>query len=291
MSKGVARKPKSYENEERLFHEAVRVVAASGFESVAPRKDGSVKLIDARARDGSRVCFWLKLGWSDVPYAAIQFGLFAGPDGSNKSNAEFVAFVRDRVQSMKIRGATHALLFHRGVLALALPIDEVVDAYGEQMHRFPRAARNTKSATMWFFDPRPSAKPELTEIVRRKAIPLDVLAKHAQATANDPEARSRMAEVEVRVAQAVFRNRVGERCGWRCVITGSVLRETLEAAHLPGRDWRLHNEAVDGVLLRADIHRLVDQGLARIEDGVFRLEERARSEYGKYEGTRISAMR
>ncbi|MGQ0511544.1 MAG: HNH endonuclease [Betaproteobacteria bacterium] len=247
-----------------------------------------MKIIDAESENGGRVAFWLKLGWTDVPYAAIQFGMFAGPEGSSKTNAEFVDFVKERIRSIKARGATHALLFHQGVLAIALAIDDVAVAYEEQMQQFPTTARNTKSPTMWFFDPRPSAKPELTAIVMRRAIPLEVLAMRSDATADEAEARSRMAQVEARIVQAAFRNRVGERCGWRCSVTGSAIRQTLDAAHLPGRDWRKHNEASDGILVRADIHRLIDAGLISIEGGIVRVHGDAKSEYGAFDGINVN---
>jgi hypothetical protein len=141
---------------------------------------------------------------------------------------------------------------------------------------------------MWFFDPRPAAKPELTAIVRRYAIPLELLARRADVRADDPEARSRMAEVELRVSQVAFRNRVGERCRWRCVVTGSAIRVTLDAAHLPGRDWRKHNKASDGILLRADIHRLIDKGLAWVAQGRFHLSDAAKKEYAQYEGRAVA---
>jgi hypothetical protein len=169
-----------------------------------------------------------------------------------------------------------------------LPLDKMGKAYAEQMRKFPALARNTKSPTMWFFDPRPTAKPELTAIVRRYAVPLELLARRADVRADDPEARSRMAEVELRVSQAAFRNRVGERCRWRCVVTGSAIGTILDAAHLPGRDWRKHNKGSDGILLRADIHRLIDNDLARIVDGRFHLSDAAKKEYAQYEGCAIA---
>lgn len=79
----------------------------------------------------------------------------------------------------------------------------------------------------------------------------------------------RIRDVEQRPEQAAFRERVGAACGWACVITGETVGAVLDAAHLPGSSWRAgDNAATDGVLLRADLHRLLDAGLLRIEDGV-----------------------
>lgn len=82
----------------------------------------------------------------------------------------------------------------------------------------------------------------------------------------------RRRDVEMRPEQAAFRRRVGDAWGWRCAITGEDVREALDAAHLPGSSWRSGaNAAVDGILLRADLHRLFDAGLLRIADGVVRV--------------------
>jgi hypothetical protein len=76
----------------------------------------------------------------------------------------------------------------------------------------------------------------------------------------------------VRPEQSAFRKRVGDAWGWRCAITGEDVPEALEAAHLPGTSWRTgDNAATDGILLRADLHRLLDAGLLRIEQGVVRV--------------------
>ena len=83
----------------------------------------------------------------------------------------------------------------------------------------------------------------------------------------------RIRDVEERPEQTSFRRRVGDACGWACVITGETVREVLDAAHLPGSSWRAgDNAATDGVLLRADLHRLLDANLLRIEEGVVRVE-------------------
>jgi hypothetical protein len=82
----------------------------------------------------------------------------------------------------------------------------------------------------------------------------------------------RVRDVEQRPEQAAFRERVGAACEWACVITGETVREVLDAAHLPGSSWRAGaNAASDGVLLRADLHRLLDAGLLRIDNGVVRV--------------------
>lgn len=284
MSKTLARGPESYADEERFFLQAVRSVEASGFSDVSQRKSGPVKIIEASSTTGDRVLFWVKLGWSKVPFAAIQFGMFAAPGGKAKTDDEFMQFVAGLADRMKAKKITHVLLVHRDALPMALAIDDLAAVYSEQVRKFPREARNTKSPTMWFFDPTTRTDPELTAIVRRRAIPLEILSRRANVNPLEPEVRSRMVEVEARVEQQRFRYRVGERYKWRCVITGSTITEILDAAHLPGRDWRRDNHATDGILVRADIHRLIDKGLAQIVDGKLQLSKNVMPEYGEYNG-------
>jgi len=92
-------------------------------------------------------------------------------------------------------------------------------------------------------------------------------------------------QVETRPEQEAFREAVGEAWGWRCAITGETVREVLEAAHLPGASWRGGaNTAEDGILLRADLHRLLDAGLLTVEAGVVRVRAGG---YGALDGTRV----
>lgn len=98
-----------------------------------------------------------------------------------------------------------------------------------------------------------------------------------------PEAR--FAQVQIRLQQPMFRKAVLEACGGRCVITGCTIAELLDAAHLPGHDWRAgHNTAADGIALRVDLHRALDAGLIALDDR-HRLEwvdETLEDQYGQY---------
>lgn len=288
MSKAKARNPASYIDEVKAATRAVALLKAAGFSKVKARKSGAIKMVDAVARDGNAVTFWIKVGWSTSPFAAIMFGLFPGKEGAEKSDAEFDRFVSGMCARMAQRGITHSLLVHADDFAVAMQIDEVPKAYREQLRRFPDRARNTKSPTMWFYDPRPEANLALTHIVMKRAVPLDLLAGRSQIEATEPVAQRKMAEIELRVAQQVFRARVGDRCGWKCAVTGSALKEVLEAAHLKGKDWRKHNQATDGIMLRVDIHRLWDRGLARFSRGKFWVAKSARDEYAQYHGQAVS---
>lgn len=68
-----------------------------------------------------------------------------------------------------------------------------------------------------------------------------------------------------RPAQAKFRQSLLDACGSRCSISGITIASALEAAHvLPFRENGL-DDASNGVLLRADLHKLFDAGHLAIE--------------------------
>ncbi len=94
-----------------------------------------------------------------------------------------------------------------------------------------------------------------------------------------------LATVLVRTEQERFRDELINRYGGRCAITGCSVLSVLEAAHKPGRSWKAgHNRAEDGILLRSDIHKLLDAGLLKIDQGVVRIDESVAPEYGHYDG-------
>ena len=91
-----------------------------------------------------------------------------------------------------------------------------------------------------------------------------------------------------RPEQGKFRERVIRAYGGFCAITGESCNAVLEAAHLPGRDHKRHNLASDGVLLRIDLHRLLDTGLMTFTaKGIIQINRKAGVEYRKLHGQTI----
>ena len=92
------------------------------------------------------------------------------------------------------------------------------------------------------------------------------------------------AVIEVRPDQAAFRREVFRRYEGRCPLTNCQIPDLLDAAHLPGRNWRDgHNRGADGILLRADMHRLMDANLLELlDDGTVDIADKALSEYSCY---------
>lgn len=103
------------------------------------------------------------------------------------------------------------------------------------------------------------------------------------------ERMARFVSKEVRPDQAAFRRKVFEACGERCVISGCSVVEVLDAAHKKGCDWRKHNKAEDGYLMRKDLHALYDSNLLTIEaNGTITLHMSVVAEYGQFNGKKVS---
>lgn len=283
MSKAVARSRKSYDNEDLVKDLLPLVLQAKGFSAVEFSIQGNMKFVHARRPDGAAVMFWLKQGWTDtLRYSAIQFGMLRTTAAANLPDDDFEQHVAARVQSAKARGATHALMVHMiaGEISnyVVLAIDDVALAYRRQLEGWPRRARNAKMPTLHFEDTRNVPDAACVSVVLELDIALERLSGFAD-VAGAPQApawRKITADIVVRMRQQHFRLAVGERFGWTCPLSNTRIREVLDAAHLPGRDWRIHNGAEDGVLLRADLHRLLDSRLAEIRDGRFWVKEEAR---------------
>jgi hypothetical protein len=83
-----------------------------------------------------------------------------------------------------------------------------------------------------------------------------------------------LSEVLARPQQTLFRKRVLEGYGWRCLLTGETTKAVLEAGHIIPVKNRGSDELSNGICLRADIHMLFDSGHIRISpDGSIELSE------------------
>jgi hypothetical protein len=297
MSKERARNPESYANEELLLAMLPGLMEAKGFVKVVTRRKGAMKFVDATCKDGGNVTFWLKQGWTDTrDHSAIQFGMLPSPGAAELPNSAFIDFVSARTLNARARGASYALLVHMYEAKIkdyvAMRIDDVAVAYSAQIAGWPRRARATKMPTLFFEDNRNLPDSGYVKVVTDLEVPLELICESQQVAKSVPSgiaSKKITAEVERRMRQQLFRLLVGARFNWECPLSGATLREVLDAAHLPGRDWRLHNSATDGVLLRADLHRLLDCGLAEIKGDCFFLSSQARvDEYAKFHNRSVN---
>jgi len=285
MSKQRARNPQSYLDEEHTLSLIPILFEGKGYVKIVNRKHGQMKFVDAYRPDGTVITFWLKQGWTDaINFCGVQFGMFGGADPALLQDSQFIDYVAKRVTSAKDKGASHALFVHRGngiiVNYVAMKIDDVSASYTEQIAGWPKRARSTKTPTLYFEDTRNMPDAMCVSVVQSREISLELILEFGlTATATPPQSASKKvtAEIEYRMRQQLFRSKVGDRYGWKCAVTGFATREVLDAAHLPGKDWRWNNEAEDGVLLRTDLHRLLDRNLAEIRNGQFWLKNGALS--------------
>lgn len=272
------------EGEPGLDAAVSEMLAAHGFSAVAVESRKGMKLLEAQAVEDPPVTFWLKKDWTGGHSlaAAVSFG--AMRQGSSQDGDHvFAEYVDTRVAKAKAEGAQYLLMVHvvagRLQRSVALDLNDVGSVYRRQVKRWPTRARNSGAAQLWFHEERHRADAECVDAVRAYAVPLATLAKlQPGAQEMGLDARTVWAEVERRLKQGVFRVRVGDRCGWKCAVSGNEVREALDAAHLPGKNWRLDNKATDGIMLRADLHRLLDSGLAELRNGRFWIREDARCE-------------
>ena len=101
----------------------------------------------------------------------------------------------------------------------------------------------------------------------------------------EPAYRARYGTVELRTRQAEFRKRIFERFNGRCPISGCDEAAALEAAHLGSKGgWRTNH--TEGILLRRDLHALMDAGKLEIIDGVVSVSS---EHYRQYDGVRVWA--
>ena len=98
----------------------------------------------------------------------------------------------------------------------------------------------------------------------------------------------------LRPEQNEFRAALFRAYDGKCAVTGETTAPVLEAAHLPGRSHELgHNQACDGILLRADLHKLMDAKppmllLVRQNNSiVVRIHKNAGLNYRKMDGQEI----
>lgn len=105
------------------------------------------------------------------------------------------------------------------------------------------------------------------------------------------ERARRLASILARPQQAKFRQSVAARDGWICAITGCIEEAALEAAHLHSVADGGNDDAANGMMLRADIHRLFDANLLTIDPRTGKVDVSSDvkdSDYGALAGVIVS---
>jgi HNH endonuclease len=89
------------------------------------------------------------------------------------------------------------------------------------------------------------------------------------------------AVIRPRLGQGTFRVAVSEAYGWGCAMTGEHSRPALDAAHIRPYATDGPHRVENGLLLRADVHRLFDQGYITVApDHRIDVSKRLRQDYG-----------
>lgn len=105
--------------------------------------------------------------------------------------------------------------------------------------------------------------------------------------ATSPSQKSR--NVTTRPGQAQFRRQVKDAYSRHGAVTGCSVEKVLEAAHIHDFSGADSNAVSNGLLLRADIHRLFDAGLLTIDENyrVLISTELEKTDYEQFEGKPI----
>lgn len=92
-----------------------------------------------------------------------------------------------------------------------------------------------------------------------------------------------------RQGQRDFRAKLLKAYGGRCAVTGTDVPEVLQAAHIEPYDGMPTNVVSNGLLLRADIHDLFDQGLVWVAHNLkVSVDESLHgTEYGQFHGRKL----
>jgi hypothetical protein len=106
----------------------------------------------------------------------------------------------------------------------------------------------------------------------------------------DDARTTRVASIKARQGQPEFRSQLLKAYSGRCAFSGCGVTEVLEAAHLVAHTGRKSNTVNNGLILRADIHSLFDQGLIDIDEDNWTVKVSTclmHSEYGKLHGKAV----
>lgn len=100
-------------------------------------------------------------------------------------------------------------------------------------------------------------------------------------------------QIEARRNQGPFRRELMRRFSGRCAVTGTDVEEVLEAAHIVpfAKGHEKRDSPLNGILLRADVHTLFDQGLISINPKTLTVwvhDSLKGTEYEEFSGREIS---
>ena len=123
---------------------------------------------------------------------------------------------------------------------------------------------------------------------------LDALAEKGEFDYRKEPRYGRQRYVVSRLGQATFRKKILECYSYRCTISREKSEPVLEAAHIKPYSEYGPNEISNGLLLRADIHKLFDRGYVTVTPKLeFRVSKKLKQDFGngkiyyEYDGEEI----
>jgi|GEM_PF-1441284 len=127
----------------------------------------------------------------------------------------------------------------------------------------------------------------MTRILASEGVQLTVGELPAEASDDDPS-NPHYQRSKARRNQRQFRLKLIRLYDCRCAITGERTSAALEAAHISPYNEKGINHSTNGILLRADLHRLLDASLIAIDPDTLSLrvsEKLARTPYARLHGS------
>jgi len=123
-------------------------------------------------------------------------------------------------------------------------------------------------------------------VARRLRSAFDILHITATTERERLERQREIAERWARPKQAKFREKLLELYQGQCAISGCTVLEAIDAAHVVGVDGAGEDVNSNGLILRADLHRIFDRHLLAIDpkSGAVRFHSSCMSNYAAFEG-------
>lgn len=131
--------------------------------------------------------------------------------------------------------------------------------------------------------------PQSALVARRLRSQFDIIHLTRATEKQRLDRQRELAERWARPGQAKFREKLLELYGARCAVSGCSLLDAIDAAHVQGVDGAGEDVVSNGVILRADLHRLFDRDLMAVDptNGVICFDVDCGDHYAEFNGQRV----
>ena len=131
--------------------------------------------------------------------------------------------------------------------------------------------------------------PQSALVARRLRSQFDIIHLTSATEKQRLERQRELAERWARPGQAKFREKLLELYEARCAVSGCSLLDAIDAAHVQGVNGAGEDVVSNGIILRADLHRLFDRDLMAVDpaNGVIRFHADCGDHYAELDGQRV----